>query len=272
MSSDSARPEHRSEESPRRSPHTAELAPSPSWAGPPRIAVIDRDSGLLTVLAKRLERLGWKHQVLIPPVSPAKLASMRLDALSIDLALIGQQRRWEWLERCRCAQQTTAIVVCTAGSTLDERLRGFELGVDDWLAKPCHPEELIARIEAAIRHQRPGRTGQSEPVKVGEVEIRDQHQAFAGGLRLNLTRREFQLLELFAAAQDTVLERRRIYETVWGYPMVSRDDRSVDVFVYKLRQKLEVASPQWQYIHTHWGVGYRFSAEPGEPAQAQLAA
>jgi DNA-binding response OmpR family regulator len=196
---------------------------------------------------------------------------MRLDAVSIDPAVIGQ-RRWEWLERCCRAPRTTAIVVCSAHSTLSERLRGFELGVDDWLGKPCHPEELIARIEAAIRHQRPGLGGQRKPVMLGEVEIRDQHQAFAGGSRLNLTRREFQLLELFADAQDKVLERKRIYERVWGYPMVSRDDRSVDVFVYKLRHKLEVASPQWQYIHTHWGVGYRFSAEPSELAQSRLAA
>jgi DNA-binding response OmpR family regulator len=246
-------------------------APSPSRSGPPRMAVIDRDSGLLVVLGKRLERLGWRHQVFAAPVSARKLASMRLDAVIVDLAIIGP-RRWEWLERCCQARVAPGILVCTRHSTLAERVRGFELGIDDWLGKPCHPEELIARVEVAVRHQRPGFGAERGPVKVGEIEIRDEHQAFVGDSRLHLTRREFELLELFTGALDTVLERKLIYERVWGYPMVSRDDRSVDVFVYKLRQKLEVASPAWQYIHTHWGVGYRFSVEPSATPATRLAA
>jgi DNA-binding winged helix-turn-helix (wHTH) protein len=95
----------------------------------------------------------------------------------------------------------------------------------------------------------------------GEVEIRsDRFQAFVGGASLDLTRREFELIELLAAAEGRVLEREEIYSRLWGYAMV-RGDRSVDVFVRKLRQKLEKASPQWRYIHTHFGIGYRFAAE-----------
>jgi DNA-binding response OmpR family regulator len=95
----------------------------------------------------------------------------------------------------------------------------------------------------------------------GEVEIRsDQFQAFVEGHGLDLTRREFELIELLAAAEGRVLEREEIYSRLWGYAMV-RGDRSVDVFVRKLRQKLEKASPHWRYIHTHFGIGYRFAAE-----------
>jgi len=93
------------------------------------------------------------------------------------------------------------------------------------------------------------------------VEVRvDQFQAFVGGVSLDLTRREFELIELLAAAEGRVLEREEIYSRLWGYTMV-RGDRSVDVFVRKLRQKLEKASPRWRYIHTHFGIGYRFAAE-----------
>jgi DNA-binding response OmpR family regulator len=101
-------------------------------------------------------------------------------------------------------------------------------------------------------------------VLAGEVEIRaDQYQAFVGGKSIDLTRREFELIELLAGAEGRVLEREEIYERVWGYAM-ARGDRSVDVFVRKLRQKLEAASPEWRYIHTHFGVGYRFAAEPAD--------
>ena len=82
-----------------------------------------------------------------------------------------------------------------------------------------------------------------------------------------LSRKEYELLVQLAAAEGRVLEREEIYQRVWGYTMV-RGDRSVDVFVRKLRQKLERISPDWRYVHTHFGVGYRFAAErpDGTPA------
>jgi DNA-binding response OmpR family regulator len=96
---------------------------------------------------------------------------------------------------------------------------------------------------------------------IGEVEIRpDQFQAFVGGVSVDLTRREFELIALLADARGQVMQREEIYQRVWGYAMV-HGDRSVDVFVRKLRQKLERASPRWRYIHTHFGIGYRFAAE-----------
>ena len=80
------------------------------------------------------------------------------------------------------------------------------------------------------------------------------------GTPLELTRREFELLELLVRAEGRVLEREDIYERVWGYAMV-HGDRSIDVYVRKLRHKLERASPDWTYIHTHFGIGYRFAPE-----------
>jgi DNA-binding response OmpR family regulator len=111
------------------------------------------------------------------------------------------------------------------------------------------------------------------PVVAGELEIRaDRFQAFVGSSSLALTRREFELLQLLAGAEGRVLEREAIYQQVWGYAM-AHGDRSVDVFVRKLRQKLEKRSPAWNYIHTHFGVGYRFDPEPvaGDDALATSA-
>ena len=100
--------------------------------------------------------------------------------------------------------------------------------------------------------------------QVGEIVIRpDLYQAYAGEASLELTAREFEILHLLSQS-DRVLRREDIYERVWGYAMV-HGDRSVDVFVRKLRQKLEKASPRWRYIHTHFGIGYRFAAESLDP-------
>jgi len=243
-----------------------EAAPSSSAgnASALRIAVLDRDSGFIQVLSKRLDRLDWEHRVLASPVPTDAVVSMRLSALVVDLAVLGPQA-WAWLERLCGALPELGIVVCTGPSTVAQRVRGLRLGADDWITKPCHPEEVIARVQSVVRRRR--RTmdrAQTKPMTAGEVEIRsDRFQAFVGTHSIDLTRREFELIELLAAADGRVLEREDIYSSLWGYAMV-RGDRSVDVFVRKLRQKLEKASPKWRYIHTHFGIGYRFAAEPVE--------
>jgi DNA-binding response OmpR family regulator len=226
-----------------------------------RVAVLDRDSGFIQVLSKRMDRLGWEHRVLASPVPSEAVVSMRLSALVVDLAVLGPQA-WEWLERVCEALPELGIVVCTGPSTVAQRVRGLRLGADDWITKPCHPEEVIARVQAVVRRRRHSTSrAEAAPIEAGEVEIRsDRFQAYVGEESIDLTRREFELIELLAAAGGRVLEREEIYSRLWGYTMV-RGDRSVDVFVRKLRQKLEKASPSWRYIHTHFGIGYRFAAE-----------
>jgi DNA-binding response OmpR family regulator len=230
-------------------------------AAPLRVAVIDTDSGFLQVLGKRLERLGWEHRVLAGPVPIDSVVAMRLSAVVVDLATLGPQA-WDYLEKLCTGLPGLGVVVCTGQSTVAQRVRGLRLGADDWLSKPCHPEELIARIEAVVRRRRAAETRSTGPIAAGEIEIRaDRFQAFVGDRSIDLTRREFELIELLASAEGRVLEREEVYQRVWGYAM-ARGDRSVDVFVRKLRQKLERSSPGWRYIHTHFGVGYRFAPEP----------
>jgi DNA-binding response OmpR family regulator len=226
-----------------------------------RLAVIDSDTGFLTVLARRIAAVGWQHRVLGSPVRPEALVAMRLNALIVDLGLLGPAG-WEYLERVCQELPDLAVVVCTGPSTVAQRVRGLRVGADDWIGKPCHPEEVIARVEAVVRRRRRGHAaGDGEASVAGEVEIRpDQFQAFVGGRSIDLTRREFELIRLLAGLEGQVVEREEIYQRVWGYAM-AHGDRSVDVFVRKLRQKLERHSPGWKYIHTHFGIGYRFSAE-----------
>ncbi len=231
-----------------------------------RVAVLDGDSGFIQVLTKRLDRLGWEHRVLASPVPVEHVVSMRLAAVVIDLATLGPQA-WEYLEKLCTSLPGLGIVVCTGRSSVAQRVRGLRLGADDWVTKPCHPEEVIARVEAVVRRRRRAEAPASAaPVRAGEVEIRaDRYQAYVADRSADLTRREFELIQLLADAQGRVLEREEIYQRVWGYAM-ARGDRSVDVFVRKVRHKLEKASPGWRYIHTHFGVGYRFAPEPVDAA------
>lgn len=215
----------------------------------------------MQVLSNRLDALGWDLRPLSSAVTADALVSMRLNAMVVDLAVLGPGS-WEYLERVCSRLPGLAVVVCTGPSSVAQRVRGLRLGADAWITKPCHAEELICVIEASVRrHRRNEMPGVDGPTLVGEITIRpDLYQAYAGAVSLDLTAREFEILNLLSQS-DRVLRREDIYERVWGYAM-AHGDRSVDVFVRKLRQKLRAASPAWDYIHTHFGVGYRFSPEP----------
>jgi len=225
-----------------------------------RIAVLDSDSGFVQVLVNRAEGMGWQCRRLESAPRPEDFDAMRVNALIVDLTLLGPAA-WDFLGAVASASPL-GIVVVTGRSSVAQRVRGLRMGADDWLTKPCHPEEALARVEAVVRRRKQAnRRIDQAAVLAGELEIRaDQFQAFAAGRSADLTRREFEVLELLAGVEGKVLEREEIYQQVWGYSM-AHGDRSVDVFVRKLRQKLEAASPYWKYIHTHFGVGYRFDPE-----------
>ncbi|MCO5316061.1 MAG: response regulator transcription factor [Solirubrobacterales bacterium] len=230
-----------------------------------RVAVIDSDTGFLRVLANRMDSAGWQHRFLgaVPP--PDELVAMKLNVILLDPS-VSEGEEWSTLERICGLMPDLGVVVCASGATVAQRVRGLRIGADDWISKPCHPEEVVARIEAvARRRRRHSGSPDAGPLVVGEIEIRsDQFQAFVAGRSLELTRREFELLQLLGRNPGRVLDRDSIYQGVWGYAM-AHGDRSVDVFIRKLRQKLEACSPGFRYIHTHFGVGYRFAAESVVP-------
>ncbi|MBV9006506.1 MAG: response regulator transcription factor [Solirubrobacterales bacterium] len=231
----------------------------PAGASPIRVAIIDDDSGLVTVLDRRFAALRWEREVIGYAAGPEHLAALRLHVVVVNPEITGLG----YVERLAGALPGLALIVCSRPATVSARVRALRGGADDWIPKPCHPEELVARIEAVLRRRRAGELPAEESTIVaGELEIRpDRFDAYAGGRSASLSRKEYELLRQLAAAAGRVLEREDIYQRVWGYTM-ARGDRSVDVFVRKLRQKLELVSPGWRYVHTHFGVGYRFAAEP----------
>jgi DNA-binding response OmpR family regulator len=234
-----------------------------------RLAILDREPGFMQVLSNRLEALGCEYRALSAPATPDALVAMRLNALVVDLAVLGPGG-WGYLERVCSGLPGLAVIVCTGPSSVAQRVRGLRLGADAWVSKPCHAEELICVVEAAARrHRRSEMPALEAAARFGEITVRpDLYQGYAGAVSLELTAREFEILHLLTGS-DRVLRREEIYERVWGYAM-AHGDRSVDVFVRKLRQKLRAASPRWNYIHTHFGVGYRFAPEREDAAEQEL--
>lgn len=228
-----------------------------------RVAIIDSDPSFVQVLTNRVERLGWHATVHPSAPTPQDLLTERLSAVVLDPTQLGSEDPFEYIEEVgRLAPELALVVVSAVGSVRD-RVRALHLGADDWIAKPCHPDEVAARIEAILRRARRATSRlMTASSIVGELEIDlARFQVHVRNESLDLTRREFEVLRLLAGATGKVLTREEIYEQVWGYRM-AHGDRSVDVFVRKVRQKLEKASPEWKYIHTHFGLGYRFEPTP----------
>ena len=200
-----------------------------------RVAVIDRDPGFMQVLANRLGALGCEHRALSTPATVETLVTMRLNALVLDLAVVGPDS-WDYLERVCGRLPGLAVIVCTGPSSVAQRVRGLRLGADAWMTKPCHPEELICVIEAAVRRHRRLELPQIDVAStIGEITIRpDLYQAYVGEQSLELTAREFEILQLLAQS-DRVLRREEIYERVWGYAM-AHGDRSVDDILRKYEE------------------------------------
>jgi DNA-binding response OmpR family regulator len=230
-----------------------------------RIAAIEREGSFLRTLAERAERLEWTFAVHEGPVTGATLLGGHPHALLVDVGLLGP--RWDgWLSRQPARVPHLGVLVCTERSTVKQRVRGLQVGADDWITKPCHPDEVIARVQAIVRGRRLHLAAEElAPLRRGELEVRpDLFEAYVAGRPAGLTRREFDLLLHLARHEGEVLGREHLYRHVWGFAM-ARGDRSIDTFVRKLRNKLRAISPGWRYIHTYKGSGYTLRPERVEP-------
>src|SRR3954463_16653624 len=117
--------------------------------GTVRVAVIDSDSGFLRVLTRRFEAAGWEYRIFSSTVPADELVALKLNALVVNLSVLGASG-WDFLDRVCGMLPGLGVVVCAQDATVAQRVRGLRLGADDWIAKPAHPEEVVARIEAVV--------------------------------------------------------------------------------------------------------------------------
>lgn len=158
-------------------------------------------------------------------------------------------------EVCRTVRKESKvpIIMLTARSDERDELLGFELGVDEYIAKPFSPKILVARVEAILR--RTSVLGNEEILKAGAVEIdKTAHEIRIDGVPVDLSFKEFELLTYFAENQGIALSREKILNSVWNYDYFG-DARTIDTHVKKLRSKMR---GHGDYIKTIWGMGYKF--------------
>jgi len=239
---------------------------------PQTVLIVEDDEAIADSVAYALGRSGFRTLRAGDGGQGLRLfRQQRPDLVILDL-MLPQVDGWRVVEELRREDPRVPVIVCSARTSEFDRVHGLEMGADDYVTKPFSMKELLARVNAHLRrvesHRQPDG---SQSIEVGPLTIDpEQVQGFVDGRPVGLTPREFEVLYALARARGKPVPRERVYREVWGYEM-TRGDRSVDVFVRKVRQKLIAACPEISFVQTHYGVGYRFEpAEAGSSAEATV--
>ena len=221
-----------------------------------RVLIIDGDSDLQMALRGTLEVDGY--DVLSAETGEFGLELVlkeQPDLMILDL-MLPKMSGVEVCRKVRAAQPETRIIMLSARNTEHDRIAGLDCGADDFIGKPFSPDELKARVRAQLRHH-PANVPRPTDVTFGNVTIDLVHREVRGGSRsINLTTREFDLLQYFVLHQGEVLTRERLLRDVWGYgtPVVTR---TLDNFVARLRKYIEPDPLHPRHLLTVHGSGYR---------------
>lgn len=220
----------------------------------PRILLADDDRALTRLLADYLQREGFTVDVVHDgeaALAHLRDGAQRPDLLILDVMMPGRDGL-ETLRELRLQQRLPVIMLSARGEPVD-RVIGLELGADDYLAKPCLPRELLARVRAQLRRQNPEAAAN---VQVGALRLQPgDRQAYVGARELNLTGAEFQLLLALAQRAGEVVDKATLTRLSLGREL-ERFDRSIDVHVSRLRHKLAEASDAAPRIESVRGSGY----------------
>ncbi len=220
-----------------------------------RVLVVEDDSQLRDVLCRTLNEHGFSVEAAADGEIGERLASEGgFDAIVLDW-MLPVLSGYDICRRLRDAGDATPVLMLTARDEIEDRISGLDVGADDYLVKPFDAGELRARLRAIVR--RSGRQ-QSASYAVGSLRLDvPSRRASMNGERLDLSRREFDLLELFMRNVNVAMTRESIEEHVWGTTF-ERTSNVVDVFVGRLRKRLGVAG---EFIEAVRGIGYRFSGD-----------
>ncbi|MFL5916551.1 MAG: response regulator transcription factor [Gaiellaceae bacterium] len=224
----------------------------------PKVLIVEDDEVIAQGMARHLGAAGFD------PVSVgngtqglARLRYEKADVCVLDLMLPGVDG-WKLIEMARNEGIGTPIVVVSARGTEHDRVHALEIGADDYLVKPFSMKELVARVRAASRRAiRREETPRGEPIEIEELRIDPlEVQAYVDDRSAELTPTEFRLLYQLALDRGRVVTRDELLQKLWGR-RESHRDRTVDVFVRRLREKVDRPASTHTFIQTRYGVGYR---------------
>ncbi|MFR4594300.1 MAG: response regulator transcription factor [Oscillospiraceae bacterium] len=225
-----------------------------------KILVVDDEKLLVKGIRFNLENEGYDVITGADGMEAVELAgSENPDLIVLDLMM----PRLDGLEACGKIREFSdvPIIMLTAKADDMDKLMGFEHGADDYLTKPFNILELKARIKALLRRSKSGRRQEEKPdsrLVCEHITLdRDARDAFNDGKLVDLTAKEFDLMELLMRNPNRVYSREALLNAIWGYD-TSSDIRTVDVHIRRLREKLERSPAAPEHIMTKWGVGYYF--------------
>jgi DNA-binding response OmpR family regulator len=218
---------------------------------PPRVLVVEDDDAIAQVLQRSLRMEGYDVKIAGDGISALDLSHAFLpDLVILDLGLPGM----DGIDVARTLRQSddVPILVLTARDAVESRVEGLDSGADDYLIKPFERQELLARLRALLRRRPP--RGQAT-LMVGDLTLNpDTHEVLRADRPVDLTQREFELLEYLMRNERIVVSRQRLLDEVWGYDPFSMTN-TIEVFVSNLRRKLE-AGGEPRLLHTIRGAGY----------------
>ena len=228
-----------------------------------KVLIVEDDEVIAEGMARHLSNAGFEPvRVTNGTQGLARLRFERPDVCIVDLMLPGTDG-WRLIESAREEGIGTPIVVVSARGTEHDRVHALEIGADDFLVKPFSMKELVARV----RRRRGGAPGpeqarRGEAIEIEELRVDPREvQAYVNGESAGLTPTEFRLLYVLAAEAGRVVTRDELLQRIWGRRETHRD-RTVDVFVRKLREKIDKRSSDHTFIQTRYGVGYKLEALP----------
>lgn len=233
-----------------------------------RLLVVEDDSNVRELLVHHLKESGFHVTDTLDGNRGLELAlSDSYDVVILDVALPGK----DGMEICRQMRShgigAGVVMLTTRGDEIDKVL-GLELGADDYMTKPFSPREVIARVKAILRRTTGDDVAAAKQLKVGDLEIDlGAHEVFVAGAKLDLTSTEFDLLTFFAKNVGRAFSREQLLTSVWGYSS-SAYEHTVNTHINRLRAKLEPDPTNPTYIHTVWGVGYKFVGRSDAQAAA----
>ena len=219
-----------------------------------KILVVDDESRMRKLVKDFLVRKGFQ---VIEAENGAEAVDIFFEEKDIALMILDvmmpKMDGWEVCKAIRQYSRVPIIMVTARGEERDE-LKGFELGVDEYISKPFSPKILVARVEAILRRSN---AISSDVIRVGGIDInKAAHQVTIDGVPVELSFKEFELLSYFVDNQGIALSREKILNNVWNYDYFG-DARTIDTHVKKLRSKM---GKKGEYIKTIWGMGYKFEA------------
>jgi DNA-binding response OmpR family regulator len=222
----------------------------------PRILIVDDEPAIVRGLEDNLRFEGY--QTLTATSGQEGLARALGEAPDLVLldVMMPTVSGWDVCRELRQRGVDVPVIMLTARGEEVDRVRGLELGADDYVTKPFSLRELLARVRAVLRRPGPRRT--FEVLAFGDVRVHVRaRRVTRGGRPLSLTRKEFELLVYFLQHQGEIVTRDRLLDEVWGYERFPTT-RTVDTHVLRLRRKLEVDADRPRFIETVHGQGYRF--------------